>query len=282
MNKILVLLIVLLVLLIIGLLLNKESIEGLTLTSSPYTAVIIEPRKHKALEFVLTNFMTNLNSDWDFVIFHGTENQEFIEDIINTKLSEHIPRITMVNMGVKNLTREQYSLMFYDETMYKYIPTEVFLIFQTDSMIFAKNKDKINDFLQYDYVGAPWPKDSGGLHAKAEVGNGGLSLRRKSKMLELLSHKDTFDKNLLGPNIEYYYLGKYPVEDLYFCGYLTPTVTVNKPDFNKAKEFSIEAIINDEPFGVHQCWSKYNLKTHDLKMLIDKYPELNTLISLNN
>ena len=272
-------LIVLLVLLIVGLLLNKESIEGLTLGTSLYTAVIIEPRKHKAMEFVLTNFMTNLNSDWDFVIFHGTENQEFIEDIINTKLSKHIPRITMVNMGVKNLTREQYSLMFYDEQMYKYIRTEVFLIFQTDSMIFAENKDKINDFLQYDYVGAPWPSTMG-IHGKAQVGNGGLSLRRKSKMLELLSHKETFEKNLLGSNIEYYYFGKYPVEDIYFCGYLTPNVKVNKPHFDKAKEFSIESVYYDKPFGVHKIWD--GLTRHQMKLLIYYYPDLATLIKLNS
>jgi hypothetical protein len=216
--------------------------------------------------------MTNLNSDWDFVIFHGTENEGFIEDIINTKLSQHISRITMVNMGVKNLTREEYSLMFYDETMYKYIPTEVFLIFQTDSMIFAENKDKINDFLHYDYVGGPIS-----IHGKAVVGNGGLSLRRKSKMLELLQYKDTIDPKKLKNSI--IYLGKYPVEDIFFCGYLTPDVFIKKPPVDKSKEFSVEAYYYPTPFGVHRCWC---LNIYELEMFTSRYPELKTLIKLNN
>jgi hypothetical protein len=31
--------------------------------SSKYTAVIIEPRQHKALQFVLNNFLENLNDE---------------------------------------------------------------------------------------------------------------------------------------------------------------------------------------------------------------------------
>ena len=31
---------------------------------SKYTAIIVEPRKHKALELVLTNFLKNLNDYW--------------------------------------------------------------------------------------------------------------------------------------------------------------------------------------------------------------------------
>lgn len=30
-------------------------------------------------------------------------------------------------------------------------------------MILRENKDKIYDFIKYDYVGAPWPKSMGGM-----------------------------------------------------------------------------------------------------------------------
>ena len=43
-----------------------------------YTAVIIEPREHPALLFVLTNFLKNLSDDWSFIIYHGTNNIDFI------------------------------------------------------------------------------------------------------------------------------------------------------------------------------------------------------------
>ena len=47
-----------------------------------------------------------------------------------------------------------------------------------DIKFIKENKDIINDFIGFDYVGAPLKC---GL-----VGNGGLSLRRKSKMLEII------------------------------------------------------------------------------------------------
>jgi hypothetical protein len=40
-----------------------------------YTALIIEPRKHKALEFVLKNFLENLSNEWSIIIFHGNLNK---------------------------------------------------------------------------------------------------------------------------------------------------------------------------------------------------------------
>ena len=48
-----------------------------------YTAIIVEPRQHKALPFVLENFLKNLSQDWSIIICHGTTNLEFINNIIN-------------------------------------------------------------------------------------------------------------------------------------------------------------------------------------------------------
>ena len=36
-----------------------------------YTAIIIEPREHKALNYVLTNFYNNLSDEWQIIVFHG-------------------------------------------------------------------------------------------------------------------------------------------------------------------------------------------------------------------
>ena len=47
-----------------------------------FTAVIVEPRLHKALELVLLNFNKNLDEQWSFLIFHGNNNKEFISNII--------------------------------------------------------------------------------------------------------------------------------------------------------------------------------------------------------
>ena len=66
--------------------------------------------------------------------------------------------------------------------IHDYIKTEMFLIFQTDTLIL--NKEKIYDFMNYDYVGAPFNRNFNWrrnypLTDFYDVGNGGLSLRRK-------------------------------------------------------------------------------------------------------
>ncbi len=244
-------------------------------TYKKYTAIIIEPRNHKALEFVLNNFMENLSDDWGFIIFHSNTNKKTVENIMEEPLAKYKNKTTLINLNVdsKDFTIKEYSTLFYHENFYKYIPTETFLVFQTDSMILKENKDKIYDFLEYDYVGAPWPKTMGIL-GKMQVGNGGLSLRKKSKMLELLKYKDK------GINTQYPKLyGKYIAEDWFFNGYFVKDVTVYKPSFEKAKEFSIESIYYERPFGIHKCWS--GLNNHQLHILKNKYPGMNELIKLN-
>ena len=196
-----------------------------------YTAVIIEPRKHKALQFVLENFVENLSNQWDIIIFHGNNNLDYITNIINssTILSNNMNRIKLINLNVDNLSIRNYNDLLVSKEFYDDIPTEVFLIFQTDTLICKNNKDLINRYIEYDYIGAPW-KDK-------VIGNGGLSLRRKSKMLEIIE------------NCKY---SNQP-EDIYFSK-ACPEIYRNQPSFEDAKEFSVETVYNDISFGVHKPW----------------------------
>ena len=236
------------------------------MTSTDYTAIIVEPRKHKALEFVLKNFTENLNQQWNFMIYHGTQNENMLKNIVSGLSADVQNRITLINLNVKNLNIAQYSTMFFCPTFYENIPTETFLIFQTDSIILKENKDKIYDFMKYDYVGAPWPKTMG-LWGKIGVGNGGLSLRKKSKMVELLKYKEN--------GIENGKYGKYVAEDKFFCGYYVPEVQIYKPTYIKATEFSVEGVYNEAPFGIHKCW-----EINSIKILSSKYPDISVLQKL--
>ena len=47
-------------------------------------AFITEPRKHKALKFVLENYISILPEEWDFVINHGTVNLDYIKTVIDS------------------------------------------------------------------------------------------------------------------------------------------------------------------------------------------------------
>jgi hypothetical protein len=138
----------------------------------------------------------------------------------------------------------------------------MFIIFQTDSIILKENKNKIYQFMNYDYVGAPYDRNLGWRKSLPmtdhyDVGNGGLSLRRKSKIIEILNNKK-----------------KYSNEDTYFSFY----ENINKPSTKLAQEFSIETTFYDKPFGIHKIWKYLNEK--DLSKMTSLYPEIKTLIEL--
>jgi hypothetical protein len=216
---------------------NKIYYENFNSDNEKFTAIIIEPRKHKALELVLNNFMENLDTKWNIIIFHGIDNEEYIKDIIKTNNKLQNNRLKMIKLNVHNLSIVDYNKLLLSKSFYDYISTEIFLVFQTDTLICKKHKDLIYNFIKYDYVGAPWISDEWNANKLTyNVGNGGLSLRRKSKMLELLDNC---------------YYNDYTVEDHFFFnlfGYCN--IDVNKPDENEAKYFAIEQIDNDKSWVV--------------------------------
>jgi hypothetical protein len=233
-------------------------------STDKFTAIIVEPRKHKALDFVLGNFLENLDERWRIMVFHGTENETFVKDIIAAKRTD---RITTANIGRSNLTKEEYSTyMMSTEFLYR-VPTDTFLIFQTDSMICAEFKNTIEQFLKYDYVGAPWKEIPKEYERKGElIGNGGLSLRRKKKMLEILEKCPVSPSNV--------------PEDVFFA-LPCPTVNIYKPSASTAKEFSIEMVYSDKSWGIHRAWNKDNLgegRTEEIEAQCKGYK---TLVELN-
>jgi hypothetical protein len=65
-----------------------------------------------------------------------------------------------IEKGVNNLTIDDYNDLMMNIDFVSSIPTETFLIFQTDTMICESHKDLIYNFMKYDYVGAPWRLDN--------------------------------------------------------------------------------------------------------------------------
>ena len=219
-----------------------------------YTAIIIEPRKHAAIEFVLKNALKCLSDEWSIVFFHGNHNGDYVRDIV-----KDLDRIQLVHLPVDNLTLMEYSELLASRSVVYDYATEVFLIFQTDSMIFEENKELINDFLEYDYVGAPWLRCNFFITIACNfIGNGGFSLRRKSKMLEIID------------NIKWYQLN----EDLYFSTNYDG-ILVKKPEYEKAMTFSVEAIYSDVTFACHKPWAE-----NHYPQFKSRYPEVDILRSL--
>jgi hypothetical protein len=134
------------------------------------------------------------------------------------------------------------------------------LIVQYDGYIINPDKWK-DEFLNFDYIGAPWskPHESDRIFARdpfgnlQRVGNGGFSLRSK-KLLDLA-------KKL---NLKWEPYRDCYNEDGYICVFKRHIYEENGCKFaplDVAKYFSHEADIPEVqgimPFGFHGKWSKY-------------------------
>ena len=277
---------------------HKEKLEkGVALSSDieyENIAMIVEPRQHRSLEPVIKNCYEHLG--WPVVLFHGTENLEFIKS--SPYLANLLKEGTLIlkDLGVENLSIDSYSDVMLSESTWKSIPAENILVFQTD-VIICGNNETIQPFLQYDYVGAPWgrgiPTDAG-----PTVGNGGLSFRKKSAMLRATKAINNpslgIDKKLpedvvfarLGTEYNEYLLNNHLKENFVNLATqkkvtspksLVKLNLLNIPNAETAGEFSAERYFSDPlPFGVHDP-VRYHNKNNLSPEFISYCPDINIL-----
>ena len=237
--------------------------------SYKYTAIIIEPRKHKALEFVLNNMLECLSKEWNIVFFHGINNIEYSENIVNKLNNIHNNRITTVKLeDVIDLDQKSYSKLLATKTIiYDYINTEYFLVFQTDSMMFKSNSHLMDSFLYngYDYIGAPWLICNYYPTCEREfIGNGGFSLRKTETMLKIIENCK-WDENF-----------EFWQEDLFFTKKYD-NIQVIKPCYEDAKLFCVDEVFSPMTMACHNFWRRpYSSQLYDL------YPECKILRSLQD
>ena len=115
------------------------------------TCCIVEPRKLDELRGVLYNVAKIYGNDnVGLVIFHGTENELFVREIIGDWQN-----VVLYNLNVENLLISEYSKLLTSKQFYRHFSSTHVLMFQCDSYIFKKIPDC---YFVFDYVGAPWIK----------------------------------------------------------------------------------------------------------------------------
>lgn len=148
-----------------------------------------------------------------------------------------------------NFSKEDYNF-FVMKNLWPFIKTSHVLIVQWDGM--AVNREFwTDDFLEFDYVGSPWPGDDFWVRPEERVGNGGFSLRSK-RLLEALRD----------PNIRTF-PGSYRTEseDAVICQlfnrYLTDTHGIKFAPLEAAYQFGQEFCFerNGHTFGFHGVWN---------------------------
>ena len=162
-------------------------------------------------------------------------------------------RVRVLHQGGRGV---HYDTLFKTRRFWESVPAEHILIFQADSLLCEHTPWTIHEFIEYDYVGSPWrqevcPADNdrsvsiclndyvemvrlAGFHEHkgyalpaGQGGNGGLSLRRRSKMLEIVNrcrHSASMDWN----------------EDVFFS-FPCPPVSISLPSVEIASHFGVES-----------------------------------------
>lgn len=143
----------------------------------------------------------------------------------------------------EKLTRESIN-RFYFTQLDNFIDTEFMLSIQTDGFVINPHKWS-DEFLQYDYVGAPWPKL--GWCARNRVGNGGFVLISK-KFLRLLKdipyragHNDQLVTNV-------------------FYNYFVSNGCKYAP-LEVASKFSLEHVIPEVEYNLNNCFGFHGMLT---------------------
>lgn len=166
--------------------------------------VLIEPRCHPALEFVLRNIRWSLPT-WKIILVHGTENEKYVKELLKDIHGD----FQLLSCKLDDMPPKTYNTLFMQSVFWNSLPNkpEWILITQTDVILMKKGEDHLENLIQEDckFIGAPWSYmcsacfgalDSGCGHmidqkvvaslAPNMVGNGGFSLRHLPSMLSAL------------------------------------------------------------------------------------------------
>jgi hypothetical protein len=220
-------------------------------TNSNFEAVLVEFRSFPHLEFIIRNNILKLGNNWSFTIVCGNLNYEFMKKISNN-ISKNIK---VIKLNYDNLLQSEYSKLLVSEYFWNLFHGEKILIYQEDSIIFKSNVD---EFLEWDYIGAPWPDHQN--DNKFNVGNGGLSLRSKKCMLDVINKNDITKTEINSSTLNYMKFTEQnvPPEDVYFTINMLKYGIGKVADKKTASNFSTELIYNENSFGGHNFWLATN------------------------
>jgi len=230
---------------------NMDYIKNIDLPqfyeNSYYESVLVEYRCLPHLEFIIRNTIIKLGVNWSHTIICGNLNYDFMVNMCET-ISK---KIKIIKTNYDNLFPSDYSRFLSSLDFWNLLNGEKILIYQDDTCIFKNN---IDDFLKWDYIGAPWIEKQN--DNKSGVGNGGLSLRTKSIMVKIIQTISIDDTKYNSSTLKYIENTNSNVlpEDVYFSLNMEKLGIGLLADRVSAFNFSTESILNTDSFGGHQFW----------------------------
>lgn len=191
--------------------------------------MIVERRCHPNLEFCIKNAVYFARG-FSLYIFCSYANLEFVKTICgNQKDSVHIIPV-FETIGTPEEGKEVYNKLLCDKEFWNLIQADVCLTIETDSYLRAPLPESI---FEYDYVASKWP------WSRDEPGGGGLSIRKRSMMLDICERTE-------GP------------VDIMQDSFVSNGVVAYRytyPTWEQSQEYFSEGGYFPRACGVHQWWT---------------------------
>ncbi|PQE11509.1 hypothetical protein CJF31_00011068 [Rutstroemia sp. NJR-2017a BVV2] len=212
---------------------------SLTSTLDPKKlAFMVETRSLPHLPLQLSHMASIIPPEWTFKFMGSNASIDYLLSFPHLRDLAASKKLTLLGLPPRwsVSSRESISQMFTDPALYELLaPAEHLLVFQPDSIFCTKSRKTLNDFLKYDWVGAPWSATS------KYGGNGGLSLRRVSSILQVLKKEARTAHH-----------GE--LEDLWLSNRLAKLQGATMANATVSKSFSVESQWDEAPLGFHIGW----------------------------
>ncbi|KAG0651558.1 hypothetical protein D0Z07_1856 [Hyphodiscus hymeniophilus] len=170
------------------------------ITTSSKVAVIVETRGSGNIVPLVLHFSSVLGPSWPIVIYTSSENFGSFSTSAALHRYQIIGRVVVRSLaeGVWFPNWDSVSGFLTTSWLWEDLaPAEHVLLFQSDSVLCSAAVRSVEDFFEYDYIGAP-------IHPTWGAGfNGGLSLRRRSTILKVLTDWTYMPGQ--GPEDQWYY-----------------------------------------------------------------------------
>ncbi|KAK0722402.1 hypothetical protein B0T26DRAFT_811204 [Lasiosphaeria miniovina] len=154
-------------------------------------ALLIENRPNPILAPLMLHFMSVVPPDWRFRFMGSVDSVAHMNNSVAIREQVAAGKLDLTYIPTNMTTGSQEEISRFLTTLWLYEvvlqPAEWLLVFQTDSILCANSQQTLNDYLDYDWVGAPWNPDG------RFGGNGGLSLRRVSAIIDVLRNQERRD-----------------------------------------------------------------------------------------
>lgn len=248
-------------------------------SNSDKLAIIIDPRYDDLMKAIIRQHMYFLQSSgWNLLIVsHIMYESEVKADFPNCIFGQIDEKLIYYKNGYPNITIDGYNSIMLNPSFWTSLPAENIFIFQKDCFMYKMFHDT---FMEYDFVGARSVlcvmKDG----EQILITNGGLSLRKKTAMLDCLE-KTSFEEihSLIRNKQNEILIEKNTYlknEDIFFS-FACELLNKNIPPINILPNFSVEAEYNIYATG-HHGWNKeYHTREQALEIL-SANPEYKDLI----